>query len=147
MKKLTKKQKAAYPEFIVMLDVATYGREDFEGMKGYRNGFYIKAMEETDVFAAMRRIEAVIQYYGGSIYLADILGKNGEEADDGAPLYEVKMRTRVHVSEWEKDEYGEKKAQASTWHFCDKEHSENDDFKYRWYPDKDRYGDIEFIMK
>lgn len=148
MKKLTKKQKAAYPEFIACIDVATDKREVFKGTKGYTEpGYYIKAMEEKDLLAAMRRIESVIRKHGYAIYLADILGKSGEEYDDGAPVYEIKMRTRVHLSEWQKDDDGERKALPTNWHFCDEEHSENNEVIFKWYAYEDRYGYLEFISR
>lgn len=148
MKKLTKKQKAAYPEFIVVIDVATDMREEFEGVKGYKSpGYYVKAMEETDIFAAMRRVENVIKKHGCTIYLVDILGKSGKEEENGEPIYEKKLRTRVHLSDYEKDDYGYRKALPTSWHFCDEEHGESDEVVYKWYADKDRYGDLEWIDK
>ena len=58
MKKLTKKQKAAYPEFIVVIDVCADKKDVFKGTKGYTEpGYYVKAMEEKDILAAMRRAE------------------------------------------------------------------------------------------
>ena len=148
MKKLTKKQKAAYPEFIVLIDVSTKWRELFEDAKGYKSpGYYVKAMEETDIFAAMRRVENVIKKQGYAIYLVDILGKSGEEEENGEPIYEKKLRTRVHLSDYEKNEYGERKALPTSWHFCDEEHGESNDVVYKWYASKDRYGDLEWINK
>lgn len=148
MKKLTKKQKAAYPEFIACIDVATDKREVFKGTKGYTEpGYYIKAMEEKDLLAAMRRLENVIKKHGYAIYLADILGKSGEEEADGTPLYEIKIRTRVHLSEWQKDDDGERKALPTNWHFCDEEHSENNEVIFKWYAYEDRYGYLEFISR
>lgn len=148
MKKLTKKQKAAYPEFIVLIDVSTKWRELFDDVKGYKSpGYYVKAMEETDIFAAMRRVENVIKKQGYAIYLVDILGKSGEEEENGEPIYEKKLRTRVHLSDYEKNEYGERIALPTSWHFCDEEHGESNDVVYKWYADKDRYGDLEWINK
>lgn len=146
MKKLTKKQKAAYPEFIAVIDLCADHKDEFKGSKGYTEpGYYVKAMEEKDIFAAMRRIENVIRKQGYAVYLADILGKSGEEYDDGAPVYEIKMRTRVHLSEWEKDDDGNRKALPTKWHFCDKEHYESNECIFKWYASADRYGWLEWL--
>ena len=43
MKKLTKKEKAQFPEFIMHVDLTTKGNEVFAGSHGYERGFYATA--------------------------------------------------------------------------------------------------------
>lgn len=146
MKKLTKKEKAMFPEFIVRIDLNARGNEEFSDAKGYHRGYYIKAMEEKDILSAMKRVEKTIYNFGWAIYLVDILGKTDREAEDGRPLYEAKIRCRVHLSDWE-DEDGNRKALAPQWHFLDAEHSESDEYEYEWYAWEDRYGHLEYLEK
>lgn len=148
MNKLTKKQKAAYPEFIALIDISASSRWKYDDIKGYREpGYYIRAMEEKDIFVAMRRVERTIKKLAGDIYLVDILGKSGKEDENGEPIYESKIMTRVHLSDYDKDENGEYKALPSKWHFRDAEHSESNDCVYKWYAYEDRYGWLEWVSK
>lgn len=80
MKKLTKAQKAAYPEFIVYIDCTAKGSEK-TGWQTFK-----KAMEETNILDAMRRVETLIQERAEDIYLVEIYAKTGEETDIGEPI-------------------------------------------------------------
>ena len=133
MKKLTKAQKAAYPEFIVYIDCTAKGSEK-TGWQTFK-----KAMEETNILDAMRRVETLIQERAEDIYLVEIYAKTGEETDIGEPVYKTAIMTRVHM------EYG--KACSSQWHFQDEAHGEYEDGEYLWYGTEDRNGVLEFYKK
>lgn len=133
MKKLTKAQKASYPEFIVYIDYSA------AGVRKTGVQIFTKAMEETNILDAMRRAETVIQERAEDIYLVDIYAKTGEETEIGEPIYKTAIMTRVHT------EYG--KACSSQWHFRDEAHSESEDGKYLWYGNEDRKGVLEFYSK
>lgn len=147
MKKLTKKQKAQYPEFIAYIDFNSRG-EEFSSVKGYKScGLYVRAMEEKDFLSAIKRLERVIDKYGYAIYLVDLIGKTGREDEDGRPIYEQKLRCRVHLSDWEKDEDGNYKAEIPQWHLCDPKHCEGNDYDFIWYAWEDRHGELEYIRR
>lgn len=133
MKKLTKVQKAAYPEFIVYIDYSAAGARK-AGVQTFT-----KAMEETNILDAMQRVEKVIQERAEDIYLVDIYTKTGEETEIGEPIYKTAIMTRVHM------EYG--KACSSQWHFRDEAHSESEDGKYLWYETEGRKGVLNFYSK
>lgn len=120
MEKLTKAQKAQYPEFIVYIDTTAKGEEQ----TGYK--IFTKAMEEKNILDAMKRAEQCIKAQDENIYLVDIYAKTDKENEQSEPLYKSAIMTRVHVA------YGE--AQSSNWHFRDAEHSESEDGFYEWIP-------------
>lgn len=129
-KKLTKKQKAAYPQFILYIDTNSAGLELTGKNYSYR------PMKETDLLAAMRKAEEIIQKNGKYIYLVDIYRKTDEETEIGEPYYDVALRTRVHY------DYGH--VSFSNWHFKDEKHSENSEFsKGLWYDWGDGRGSFE----
>lgn len=134
MKKLTKKEKAMFPEYIMHVDLTTKGNEAFEGSHGYERGFYTNALTEKDIISAMKKAELFISNFAEETYLVDLLGKTGREDEDGRPIYEIKLRTRTHLTEW-KNEDGRREAQTPQWHICDEAHCESNEFDYKWYMD------------
>ena len=83
MKKLTKKQKAQFPQYIARIDVLTSARDDYKGLKGYWQGYYTKAMEEQNITAAISKLDEVIETYGEDFYLVDLIGKTEKEDENG----------------------------------------------------------------
>lgn len=120
MKKITKAQKALYPEFVIYIDTTAKGEE----VTGHK--VFTKAMEEKNILDAMKRAEQCIKKQGENIYLVDIYAKTDKENEQGEPLYKTVLMTRVHM------EYGQ--AQSSNWHFRDSEHNESEDGYYEWLP-------------
>lgn len=148
MKKLTKKQLAAYPKYLMYLDFCAGKGTDFQNSVGYEScGLYARGLKETDAIQAMKYIESVIYDYGHEIYLADLVRKTDQTDENGYPIYETALRTRVHLSDWQKDDDGNPRAMTSKWHVCDPDHGENNDFLYRWQPvgNDPLYGYLEFI--
>lgn len=133
MKKLTKAQKAQYPAFIVYIDTTV------QGEKNTGHSIFCKAMEETNLLDAMKRVEACIKERHEDIYLVDIYAKTDETNEIGEPIYKSAIMTRVH------SEYGE--AQASQWHFRDKEHGETDHGACIWIPFGDRNGTLQGVSE
>jgi hypothetical protein len=132
MAKLTKAKKAAYPEFIARIDFcASFGTE-------FANGLLIKAMTETTLMDAVRRMEAAVgKLPVESVYLVDIYGKAGE-LESGEPLYSTVIMSRVH--------YEYDKLQSMQWHIRDEAHGERESGLYAWFANGDgsRYGALEF---
>ena len=112
MKKLTKKQKAAYPNFLLYIDTNS------KGLDATGKQIIWKVLDATNLLEAMRLAEDVIQNKGEYIYLVDIYYKTGDENEVGEPYYDVALRSRVHF------EYG--KVRYSQWHFVDSKHYEDD---------------------
>lgn len=82
MKKLTKKEKARYPEFVVYVDATAQCSKE----KGL--SFYYKPMEEKDLIEVMQVIEGDIRTHPGYIYIAEIMQKTTIETVDGQPFYQ-----------------------------------------------------------
>lgn len=125
MKKLTKKQKAELPQFIVSLDLlANSTLKELGGCKlrpVCASGYIDIPLKSADILGAMREAEAYIQQAGnGQVYLADIMRRTDEfeagEIGDVTCVYEEVLRTRVNDG-WDKP-------QPANWHFCDAEHHE-----------------------
>ena len=132
MKKLTKAQKAVFPQFIAYIDFTAKASEE------HGKGVFTKAMEETNLLDAMRRVEKCIQERHEEIYLATIYVKTDKENEWGEPLYKSELMTRVH-----NDDYG--RLQDSKWHFHDEDHGETAHGYHAWYADKDsRNGSLSY---
>ncbi len=140
MKKLTKKQKAEFPMYIARIDINASAYKDYEAVKGFYRGYYIKAMEEKNLVSAISKLDEVIREYGEDIYLTDLIGKTDREDENGYPIYELVLRSRTHI-------YSDGRVAEPSWHIADENHSESDDYDYKWYPYKDRFGDLEYIEK
>ena len=134
MKKLTKKQKAQFPQYIARIDVLTSARDDYKGLKGYWQGYYTKAMEEQNITAAISKLDEVIETYGEDFYLVDLIGKTEKEDENGYPIYEVVLRSRIRKN-------CDGSVQAPNWHIADARHGDLDEYEYKWYASEDRYGD------
>ena len=94
-----------------------------------------KAMEETNILDAMRRVEKCIRERHEDIYLAMIYVKTEEENEYGEPLYkgELTIRTNGHEDDF---------LFCPEWHFHDGEHHETPHHKALWYGTEDRKGSL-----
>ena len=123
--KLTKAEKALYPQFITSIDLSAEGRTEMPNKSGY----YYKAMEETDILSAMRRVEDCIRKQGKMIYLVDIYEKTTQETDIGEPVYRPAIMTRVVDFDGE--------ILPSQWYFRDAQHGEMEKGRCVWYATDD----------
>lgn len=108
MNKLTKAQKAQFPEFVLEID--------YKAGTGKCYGY--KVLEAKTLLQAMCESERVIRDNYKDIYLVDLFSKSGGETDNGEPLYETALMTRVHANIFDDG------AEIPQWHFRDYEHGE-----------------------
>ena len=113
MKRMSKKEFASYPEFVMYVDFRTYNGTPAG------SGIAYKALQASDALEAMREAEAFIKNSkDGSLYLIILAKKEGvqECLNSYVVTYKEALTTRVHY------EYG--KADYSNWNFTDEEHYE-----------------------
>lgn len=72
------------PEFICILDLTAA-----------TGGFFVKAMEETDIISAMDRVENAVRSRPGMVYIANILRRTSEKNEHGEVQYQAVLMARV----------------------------------------------------
>jgi len=132
MKKLSKTQRNAYPQYIIQIDTTVQGEENTG------HAFFQKAAESSNLLDVMKTAEKCIKTRFEDIYIVEIFEKTAKVGEMGEPLYKSALMTRVH-----QDGYGG--VNSSNWHFRTKEHNESEYSRpHFWIPSgkEDRHGSL-----
>lgn len=97
-----------------------------------------KALEETNLLDAMRRVESLIRERGEEFYLVEILEKTNLKNEDGKPFYQSALMSRINPE----------RISSVSWHFRSEENGESmTDWLYVWYETKGGFGNLIYCGK
>lgn len=137
MKKMTKKEYASYPQYILQIDWMTHYRMDNE-----LPSFNYKMLEAKDGFEAIAEAEAFInEMEAGSIYMVTMFAKT-ETILNNEWCNEVVYKSTVscrHIYE-----YGEID-KAHSWHIHDRAHCESDSYNIAINRDSNGKHSVRFV--